>query len=866
MNNDDELSDKSSETRSTSGSQTGITGVDINKRVHGLSHKFQQFIGLFIKRFHHYRRDWRMILSLIILPCLFVLTALGFMSIRPQSPDAIQLIMTPPLYGPDKYVFCRDGVKSAESNSLTSHLVRQPGIGTTCMPGMKLTYPFKCINADTKFHTLANIETSPGSCKCEDSQQHCDEAARMWEVPFRKTNTTDILQKLDGLDIEDFLIKTASQYKEMRYGGWSFEPDTESQDTTLKAKVWFNNKGHHAMPSFYNAFSNMLLRSSVNPADGDPSDYGITLYNHPLSLSKQQLNEDTLLESAADVGVALVFLVAFTFVPVGIMMYIVNEYKRKEKQLQFVSGVGPVMYWVTSFIWDALAFCLAVGLAVVIMAIFRGDSYWARDNLKAIVVLILLYGWATLPWMYCTVKIFKDATSAYMVLFTFNMFVGITTMVIAFVLNFFQNQSSLQSSYEVVKYLFLIFPPYSLGDGLVKIITNQIQANIFSQFGQDVYADPFSFDVLGWHLVALGIEGFVFAVLTLIIELRCSCKSRLPRSLEEEIYKENEEVSNEKSRVLSGYAKNDLLTVSNLSKVYKRSGKEFFAVDHLTFGVPKAECFGLLGINGAGKTTTFRMLTGDILPSYGAAYLKGHRISRGKSNLGQEVGYCPQEDALDMFLTGRELLHCHARLRGLAPEAREQAVDAIISKLKMTYADKVIKTYSGGMKRNLMVAISLLGEPPVIFMDEPTTGMDPSTKRRDQYQGVLQIDIPKGSTNVGNIIYVLEREKQNYHITHYSVSQTTLDNVFLNFAREQSDGAKQYDHDSWERMPSGSGSNSGSGTYLSSPFMNPTYAYMNPGFDSEAYDKTKFGSEHPSKLMVGPEHTILTDDKLITKL
>lgn len=504
-----------------------------------------------------------------------------------------------------------------------------------------------------------------------------------------------------------------------------------------------------------------------------------------------------------------------------------------------------------------------------------------------------------------------------------------------------------------MKYLFLIFPPYSLGDGLVKIITNQIQANIFSQFGQDVYADPFSFDVLGWHLVALGIEGFVFAVLTLIIELRCSCKSRLPRSLEEEIYKENEEVSNEKSRVLSGYAKNDLLTVSNLSKVYKRSGKEFFAVDHLTFGVPKAECFGLLGINGAGKTTTFRMLTGDILPSYGAAYLKGHRISRGKSNLGQEVGYCPQEDALDMFLTGRELLHCHARLRGLAPEAREQAVDAIISKLKMTYADKVIKTYSGGMKRNLMVAISLLGEPPVIFMDEPTTGMDPSTKRRvwnavisaikkgqsvvltshsmeecdalctrlaimvngefkclgspqhlkdkygdgytvllhmcglsttkhpiadfiresfpgsimrDQYQGVLQIDIPKGSTNVGNIIYVLEREKQNYHITHYSVSQTTLDNVFLNFAREQSDGAKQYDHDSWERMPSGSGSDSGSGTYLSSPFMNPTYAYMNPGFDSEAYDKTKFGSEHPSKLMVGPEHTILTDDKLITKL
>lgn len=75
---------------------------------------------------------------------------------------------------------------------------------------------FKCIDADTKFHTPANIETSPGSCKCEDFQQNCDKAARTWEVPFRKTNTTDILQKLDGLSIEDFLIKTASEYREMR--------------------------------------------------------------------------------------------------------------------------------------------------------------------------------------------------------------------------------------------------------------------------------------------------------------------------------------------------------------------------------------------------------------------------------------------------------------------------------------------------------------------------------------------------------------------------------------------------------------------------------------------------------------------------
>ncbi|KJE91770.1 ATP-binding cassette transporter 1 [Capsaspora owczarzaki ATCC 30864] len=177
-------------------------------------------------------------------------------------------------------------------------------------------------------------------------------------------------------------------------------------------------------------------------------------------------------------------------------------------------------------------------------------------------------------------------------------------------------------------------------------------------------------------------------------------------------------------------AQRDIMIVKELGKTFRQGDNVKVAVDHLSVGIKTGECFGLLGVNGAGKTTTFRMLTGDCNPTIGDAFLDGYSIYREQIDVRQRIGYCPQFDALNELLTARELLFMYARLRGLLEPHIPKVVDWCIRKLQLDkYADRPCGTYSGGNKRKLSTAIALVGNPAVIFMDEPTTGMDPKARR-----------------------------------------------------------------------------------------------------------------------------------------
>jgi ATP-binding cassette, subfamily A (ABC1), member 3 len=143
-----------------------------------------------------------------------------------------------------------------------------------------------------------------------------------------------------------------------------------------------------------------------------------------------------------------------------------------------------------------------------------------------------------------------------------------------------------------------------------------------------------------------------------------------------------------------------------------------------------AECFGLLGVNGAGKTSTFKMLTGDETISSGEAWVKGINIKTNMPEAHKEIGYCPQFDALLDDLTGRETLYIFALLRGVPRSHINTVTMQLASSLNFVkHLDKRTKQYSGGNKRKLSTALSLLGNPSVIYLDEPTTGMDPGAKR-----------------------------------------------------------------------------------------------------------------------------------------
>jgi len=164
------------------------------------------------------------------------------------------------------------------------------------------------------------------------------------------------------------------------------------------------------------------------------------------------------------------------------------------------------------------------------------------------------------------------------------------------------------------------------------------------------------------------------------------------------------------------------IEVSHLSKVYE--GK-VTAVEDITFQVSPGEVFGLLGPNGAGKTTTLRVLITVLRPTGGAARVLGLDVVEQATQVRQIIGYVPQERAIDRFLTGREHLQLLASLYHLPKDRPAARIEAVLKLVGLeNKADEVARNYSGGMKRKLDIACGLIPDPKVLFMDEPTLGLD----------------------------------------------------------------------------------------------------------------------------------------------
>ncbi|XP_016358821.1 ATP-binding cassette sub-family A member 1-like [Sinocyclocheilus anshuiensis] len=216
---------------------------------------------------------------------------------------------------------------------------------------------------------------------------------------------------------------------------------------------------------------------------------------------------------------------------------------------------------------------------------------------------------------------------------------------------------------DIVKQALLVFPHFCLGRGLMDMAKNQAMAALYQNLGEDRFEDPLSWNMVGKNLFAMAIQGGVMFSLTLLIQYKFFCKPMSIKSLPTSSGEEDEDVARERERVQRGGAQNDLLRICDLTKMYRM--KKTPAVEKICVGVPAAECFGLLGINGAGKTTTFKMLTGDNSPTAGDAFLNGYSIRTDLQLVQQNMGYCPQFDAIDELLTGREHLEFYARLRGV---------------------------------------------------------------------------------------------------------------------------------------------------------------------------------------------------------
>ncbi len=168
------------------------------------------------------------------------------------------------------------------------------------------------------------------------------------------------------------------------------------------------------------------------------------------------------------------------------------------------------------------------------------------------------------------------------------------------------------------------------------------------------------------------------------------------------------------------------LEIDGLSKVYGTMR----AVDAFSLRVQRGTIFGLLGPNGAGKTTLIRMLTTLLRPSTGSARIEGYDILSSARTVRSMIGVVPQDNNLDRYLTCRENLVLHARMYAMAPAEYNRRIDELLELIGLTNRQHDFPdTFSGGMQRRLVVARALVHQPRVLFLDEPTTGLDPQSRR-----------------------------------------------------------------------------------------------------------------------------------------
>ncbi|NP_001414620.1 ATP-binding cassette sub-family A member 12 [Rattus norvegicus] len=854
-----------------------------SERLDGFGLLLKKIMAILIKRFHHTRRNWKGLIAQVVLPIVFVATAMGLGTLRDSSNSYPELLISPSIYGNSEQTAFYANFDPS-TNALVSALWNFPGIDNVCLN----TSDSQCLKKDNlgKWNTSGEAIDNFGVCSCSDNVQECPKFN--YSPPHRRTYSSQVIYNLTGKHMENYLISTANHFVQKRYGGWSFgmklTNDLRFDVTAVPvnrtlAKVWYDPEGYHSLPAYLNSLNNFLLR--VNMSEYDAARHGIIMYSHPYPGVQDQ--EQATISSLIDILVALSILMGYSVTTASFVTYIVREHQTKAKQLQHISGIGVTCYWVTNFIYDMVFYLVPVAFSIGVIAIFKLPAFYSGNNLGAVSLLLLLFGYATFSWMYLLAGLFHETGMAFITYVCVNLFFGINSIVSLSVVYFLSkekpNDPTLELISETLKRIFLIFPQFCFGYGLIELSQQQAVLDFLKAYGVDYPSETFEMDKLGAMFVALVSQGTMFFLLRLLINEWLIKKLRLffrkfTSSPVMETVDEDEDVHTERLRVESGAAEFDLVQLHRLTKTYQLIHKKIIAVNNISLGIPAGECFGLLGVNGAGKTTIFKMLTGDIIPSSGNILIRNKSGSLGHVDSHSSlVGYCPQEDALDDLVTVEEHLYFYARVHGIPEKDIKETVHKLLRRLHlMAYKDRSTSMCSYGTKRKLSTALALIGKPSILLLDEPSSGMDPKSKRhlwriiseevqnkcsviltshsmeecealctrlaimvngrfqcigslqhiksrfgrgftvkvhlknnkvsmenltkfmqlhfpktylKDQHLSMLEYHVPVTAGGVANIFDLLETNKTALNITNFLVSQTTLEEVFINFAKDQ---------------------------------------------------------------------------------
>ncbi|KAF2473758.1 ABC transporter [Lindgomyces ingoldianus] len=480
--------------------------------------------------------------------------------------------------------------------------------------------------------------------------------------------------------------------------------------------------GDEPIFSFYSNLGFLGLYSSIfmqNAVD-------MLLTNTTISTNFRSFNYPWPEDATNQIQFIFYFGLIMACYPAFFALYPTVERLRKIRALEYNNGARPLPLWLAYTAFDWFNILITSVIITIILAASTANNWW---NISYLFVVLFLYGLAALLWSYMIAKFAKSqlaafaiaaGSQAFMLLMYFTGVMNIQTRVQAHKVN---------DDLALFNYTFnLITPIGNLTRALI------VAMNMFSALCRGspphMASYPGEFSLYGAPILYLLGQSLVMFGILMIADHGWAThwfkRAAKTRDAEDQITREKE-VSEEIERVAHA---TDGLRVQHLTRSFKsrRYGK-ITPVDDLTFGVQKGEVFAVVGPNGAGKSTTINMIRGEIQPtqSGGEIHLGDIDVRKDRRVARSRLGVCPQFDAVDQ-MTVLEHLEFYAGVRGVSDAKRNarQIVKAVgLEKFAKTMGSKL----SGGNKRKLSLGIALIGNPELVLLDEPSSGMDPLAKR-----------------------------------------------------------------------------------------------------------------------------------------
>ncbi|XP_072798873.1 phospholipid-transporting ATPase ABCA3-like isoform X2 [Vicugna pacos] len=723
-------------------------------------------------------------------------------------------------------------------------------------------------------------------------------------VPFSTSGNSDftlnLIQNLETMlkakkqklyevkgDLEEYLVNS----QECIYSciiAFSIEVNGDQKTITF----WFNDEAYHSSSLSLAVLDNIIFKSLSGP------DASITIINKPQP-TRVTTGKSTR-GGLSGMSIALNLFFGMSIFVSGFCLLTVTERVTRAKHIQFLSGVYAINFWLSALAWDFFIFFISCCLLMVVF-MWCGLELLVKDyHFLDTFFILMLFGWSVIPFTYLISFLFASHTSAYIKLVIFNYCAGIFGVIADLLLS--ETKDKKAASRSPLLNSLMLLPIHNLGMSISKYYDMEERKKICSSNKNIPYSIDCSKaersvysleeDGIGRFVIAMAVTGFLFLFLIFLLETTSwRVRTFVLRYIFFRTYKkfnkdkvsmelsgesEDEDVQNERNKILNHAQEslNSTVLIKELTKIYFGM-PAIFAVRNISVAIRNEECFGLLGLNGAGKTTTFEILTGEEVATSGDVFIEHFSITKNILKVRSKIGYCPQFDALLEYMTAREILIMYARLWGI-PETHIKAyINNLLQSLNLEpHADKFIYTYSGGNKRRLSTAIALMGKPSVIFLDEPSTGMDPVARRllwntvtqtrksgkviiitshsmeecdalctrlaimvkgkfmclgspqhlknkfgniyilkvkikidtdedkledfktfiatvfpgselKHENQGILNYYIPSKDNSWGKVFGILEESKEEFNLEDYSVSQITLEQVFLTFANPQ---------------------------------------------------------------------------------